>query len=94
MPGTAGCPGGSTAGWPSGSFVAPAAKGQVMRSPEEFAAASFAYGHEPVETVESQEKEEEARSLFVKAWKVRLFSLTLLLPLMHVLFALVIGSET
>ena len=29
-----------------------------MRSPEEFAAASFAYGHEPVDTVESQEKEE------------------------------------
>ena len=29
-----------------------------MRSPEEFATASFAYGHEPVDTVESQEKEE------------------------------------
>ena len=57
MPGTAGCPGGSTAGWPSGSFVAPAAKGQVMRSPE-FAAASFAYGQDPVDAADSQEKEE------------------------------------
>ena len=58
MPGTAGCPGGSTAGWPSGSFVAPAAKGQVMRSPEEFAAASFAYGQDPVDAADSQENEE------------------------------------
>ena len=57
MPGTAGCPGGSTAGWPSGSFVAPAAKGQVMRSPE-FAAASFAYGQLPVDTVDNQENVE------------------------------------